>query len=111
VVDLQGKAVGINIARAGRTESYAIPAEVVQGLLSDLKSGKLAPKDDGAERVAELEKALKRAQTDALKAEEQLGSATAAKKKDLQKKLDELKKKVDEAQAALDKARKDRTKK
>jgi serine protease Do len=44
VVDLDGKVIGINIARAGRTETYAIPAEVVKTLLADLKSGKLAPK-------------------------------------------------------------------
>lgn len=43
VVDLDGKAIGINIARAGRTETYALPAENVQALLADLKSGKLAP--------------------------------------------------------------------
>ncbi len=45
LVDLSGKAVGINIARAGRTESYAAPADKVQALLTDLESGKLAPKD------------------------------------------------------------------
>lgn len=33
VVDLDGRAVGINIARAGRTESYAIPAAVILPLL------------------------------------------------------------------------------
>jgi serine protease Do len=43
LVDLDGKTVGINIARAGRTETYAIPAETIQPLLADLKSGKLAP--------------------------------------------------------------------
>jgi serine protease Do len=43
VVDLDGKAIGINIARAGRVESYAIPAEAVRALIDDLKSGKLAP--------------------------------------------------------------------
>ena len=43
VVDLDGKAIGINIARAGRVESYAIPAEAVQRLIPDLQSGKLAP--------------------------------------------------------------------
>jgi serine protease Do len=47
VVGLDGKAVGINIARAGRVESYALPAEAVKGLLDDLKSGKLAPKAEG----------------------------------------------------------------
>jgi serine protease Do len=44
VVDLDGKVIGINIARAGRTETYAIPSEAVQPLLDDLMSGKLAPK-------------------------------------------------------------------
>lgn len=46
LVDLDGKVVGLNIARAGRTESYALPSEVVTALLPDLKSGKLAPKPE-----------------------------------------------------------------
>lgn len=41
VVDLDGKAIGINIARAGRVESYAIPAEAVRALIDDLKTGKI----------------------------------------------------------------------
>ena len=45
VVDLSGKAVGINIARAGRTESYAAPADKVQKLLAELESGRMAPQD------------------------------------------------------------------
>lgn len=45
LVDLSGKAVGINIARAGRTESYAAPADKVRGLIADLESGRMAPKD------------------------------------------------------------------
>jgi serine protease Do len=43
LVDLYGRALGINIARAGRTESYAIPSEDVLALLPDLKSGKFPP--------------------------------------------------------------------
>jgi serine protease Do len=46
LVDLDGKAVGVNIARGGRTESYAIPAEVVRGLLADVKAGKLTVSKD-----------------------------------------------------------------
>ena len=42
-MDLDGKVVGINIARAGRVASYALPGEVVWPLLDELKSGKLAP--------------------------------------------------------------------
>ena len=40
LVDLQGRTVGINIAREGRTESHAIPAQVIVGLLEDLKTGR-----------------------------------------------------------------------
>ena len=43
LVDLDGKVIGINIASAGRVDSYAIPSEVIQSLLVELKSGKLAP--------------------------------------------------------------------
>lgn len=38
LVDLDGAAVGLNIARAGRTESYALPADVVQAALERLRS-------------------------------------------------------------------------
>ncbi len=43
VVDLDGRVVAFNIARAGRTESYALPVEVVRSRLLDLMSGRLAP--------------------------------------------------------------------
>jgi serine protease Do len=49
LVDLDGKIVGINVARAGRTESYAIPAEVVRPLLPELMSGRLAPQQARAD--------------------------------------------------------------
>ena len=50
LVDLDGKAVGINIARAGRVESYTIPGEAITPLLADLQSGKLAPKTEPVEK-------------------------------------------------------------
>ncbi len=43
IVDLDGRVIGINICRAGRTESWAVPSEVVLEVMADLKSGKLAP--------------------------------------------------------------------
>lgn len=43
LVDLQGQVVGINIARAGRTETYAVGARQILAILDDLRSGKLAP--------------------------------------------------------------------
>jgi serine protease Do len=40
LVNLEGQVLGINIARAGRTESYAIPSEAVRPLLEKLKMKK-----------------------------------------------------------------------
>jgi serine protease Do len=45
LVGLDGKVLGINIARAGRVMSYAVPSDVVVRMLDDLKSGKLAPRE------------------------------------------------------------------
>lgn len=45
VVNLDGQVIGFNIARAGRTESYAAPTSVVRELLFSLMSGKLAPEE------------------------------------------------------------------
>ncbi len=43
IVDLDGHVLGINIARAGRTETYAVPADLILPLIQPLESGKLAP--------------------------------------------------------------------
>ena len=45
LVDLEGRVVGINIARAGRVESWALPADVITPVLKELQDGKFpAPK-------------------------------------------------------------------
>ncbi|MDG1875758.1 MAG: PDZ domain-containing protein, partial [Mariniblastus sp.] len=43
IVDLSGKAVGINIARAGRVASLALTADVVLPILEKLKTGQYSP--------------------------------------------------------------------
>lgn len=43
LINVEGKIIGLNIARAGRTESYAIPADIVVPLMKDLIAGKFAP--------------------------------------------------------------------
>jgi serine protease Do len=85
VVDLDGKVVGINIARAGRTESYAIPSEAVQPLLFDLMSGKLAPKEvttakalTAEQKVKDAKDALQRAEKEKDAAEQKVKDAKAA---------------------------------
>lgn len=43
VVDLDGRVIGVCIARAGRVETYVLPGEVVRPLLVDLRAGKFPP--------------------------------------------------------------------
>lgn len=69
IVDLDGKVVGINICRAGRVESWAVPAEVIQPLLFDMMAGKLPPKTEAAkltleQQLAAATKALKKAEAE-----------------------------------------------
>lgn len=42
-VGLDGKVVGLNIARAGRTETFLVPAAVITPLIDDLIAGKYPP--------------------------------------------------------------------
>jgi serine protease Do len=43
VVDLDGKVLGVSIARAGRVETWVLPSETITALLPDLKAGKFPP--------------------------------------------------------------------
>ena len=57
VVDLDGRVVGFNIARAGRTESYALPVDAVHEVLSALMKDHMLVKksSETAESAEELE--------------------------------------------------------
>src|SRR5262245_14607485 len=59
LVDLDGRAVGLVIARAGRTESHVIPAETVRELLPVLLAARSAA--NPVERAEAFREALKRA--------------------------------------------------
>lgn len=74
LVDLDGKAVGVNIARAGRVESYALPSELVKKLIPDLIAGKFKV-DASVNRQASLEQRLEMAKTEVKKSEEALATA------------------------------------
>ena len=87
LVDLDGKAVGINVARAGRVESYAIPAAAVRPLIVQLKAGKLAPGPKFLldmklkaidHRLAHHGRVLRQARRDKADAERRIKLATAA---------------------------------
>jgi serine protease Do len=88
VVDLDGKAIGINIARAGRVESYAIPSEALRPVLLDMMSGKLASRDTitakvktAEEKLAAARATLQRAEAEKAAAEKKVADAKAAVEK------------------------------
>ncbi len=51
IVDLDGRAVGLNIARAGRVDSFALPASVVEDIVSKLAEGGHPPTAEFLERL------------------------------------------------------------
>lgn len=117
LVDLDGRVIGINIARAGRTESYAIPGEHVRPLLKDLMSGKLAPpKEDPAvratleEKLLQARKTLEKAEAEKAAAEKKLADARATLEK-AESDRQAAEKAATAAKAALEKAEADARKK
>jgi len=67
VVDLDGRAVGLIIARAGRTESYAIPAETAKELVPVLLATRV--RSNPTERVDQAREALKKAEVNKVPSE------------------------------------------
>jgi len=64
LLDLSGDAIGINIARAGRVASYALPIETVLPIIELLKTGELAPAIVNKEKIASLVIDLKQLRDD-----------------------------------------------
>jgi serine protease Do len=99
LVDLEGRVIGINIARVGRTDTYALPAEAIKPLIADLKAGKssvsivppvasaLADKIKAARAtLKEAEAAKLAAEKDFAKAKEVLDKLLEEQKKGSEKK-------------------------
>ncbi|GIW78843.1 MAG: serine protease [Gemmatales bacterium] len=99
LVDLEGRAIGINVARAGRTESYAIATEHILPILYDLMSGKLPPRQSevSAENLSPQQK-VEAARAALRKAEEEKRAAD----KRLQEARQALQRAEAEARAAKD---------
>jgi serine protease Do len=107
LLDLDGKAVGINIARGGRVETFAVPAEEVQSLIADRENGRLPPPKTGPseaeKRLTEAKAAYEKAVADKKAAEDKAKEAKAAlDKAEADRKAAEAKAKA--AKEALDKA-------
>lgn len=77
VVDLNGHVIGINIARSGRIECYAIPGATVVDLLKKVETGKFArPElDDLRSEVKNAESLLERVRKDTDRLKSQLNEA------------------------------------
>jgi serine protease Do len=104
LVDLDGRCVGINIARAGRVNSYALPTSVVLPLVADFKAGKYSPaqslealKVDLAKRWEELKQSETSLATRLMQAAETLRQLQATEEK-----RDELIKKAQAEQAQVE---------
>ena len=63
IVDLSGKIVGINIARAGRVSSLALPVELVREKVALLKTGDLAPEVVNKAKIEQIDLELAEIQT------------------------------------------------
>jgi S1-C subfamily serine protease len=87
LVDLDGKALGVNIARGGRTETYCVPAGALVVLMYDLMSGRLTPREKKAKA-----------------AKPELAKKPEPEKKPAPEKKPTPEKKADEEKAAKEKA-------
>lgn len=88
LVDLSGRAVGVNVARGGRTETYTVPVDALVLLMYDMMSGRLPPVKSEAEKKAEAERAAKEAEAKAAaeKAAKEAAEKLAREKVDAEKK-------------------------
>jgi len=59
IVDLDGKIVGVNIARAGRVSSLAIPIDRILPIVERLQTGDFSPVVVNAERIEKVELDIK----------------------------------------------------
>jgi serine protease Do len=111
IVDLDGKGVGVNIARADRVATYAIPVSVVKSVFADLKGGKLpAPAELRGDNYDRLQAKVKRLQQSAseanafmVAAEQEFKKAQVEAKK-VEDQLAKAKKTVSERETAFKKA-------
>ena len=136
ILDLQGRAIGINIAKNGRVSTYALPLSVIQPAIAELRSGKLDPSvvfkprldyltrlisekeksvrdaklketaDEAAEKLATAKKAMEEAEKEYAKLQKQLEEAG---KKKFRAEDDHKKKHMENRSAsrAFDNAKKD----
>lgn len=101
ILDLDGRAIGVNIAKNGRVSTYALPLSVLLPAIADLKSGKLNPAVVHKPRIDELTALIK-------EKEKQLAESGLKKAvEEAEKELEKAKKAFDEAEKAYAKLQKE----
>lgn len=108
LVDLDGRVIGINISRAGRVNSYALPTSLVQTVFQRLVTGDFSPEVVFAERLKGYETVLLSLNVEEVKlssekseldreAKEQAELVAKAKQSidELQRQIDELKQQIE----------------
>ncbi len=81
ILDVEGKAVGINIARAGRVVSYALPYRALAPFLEEIRSGKYGPVAEADEKQLAIRlHQLRKTSEDLARRVEELVSKIDAKK-------------------------------
>ena len=120
VVDIDGQVVGLNIARAGRVDTLALPTSVVLESIAHMKSGDMAPAVVNQKQIeqidAQLEK-LRKQGAEFAEAQAKLQAEAQAEKareeelarmlKEIQQRLDEIKKRREKADQELKKLQAD----
>lgn len=93
LVNLDGKVIGINIARGGRVESYALPSAQTFEIFLQLRAGNLGPSPDylGRLSLAEIDKKLA-SLSENLKAAEKALKESARQVENLKGEIDKLQK-------------------
>lgn len=89
IVGIDGRALGINIARAERTKTFAIPASTMKELLAEVKDGRLSQKVS----VADLHREAREATTEVERLRQQ--------REEMEKKLREAEERAKAAEEAL----------
>ncbi len=115
VVDLDGRVVGINIAREGRVASLALPRSVVLPVIDQLRTGEYAPANVNAAKIEKVDQALSEinAKLESLpllseELEQKLKVSEAREEelnrtlKDIQSRLSAIKEKADKERAEFD---------
>ena len=120
VVNLDGEVVGVNVARAGRVASLAIPAQRVLEIIEELGTGAYSPEIVNAKRIrqvdVEIDETKEFAEQLELRIEKLMESQTdsaevlpgyQAAVDEMVAELDQLRKKIDDQKTDLEESRRE----